>query len=242
MKPDQVKEIPREVCCPSLTDRAELLLTDLCFAPLVGVSPHGGFQALLVFGTGRTDIQHLCAKKVSEIASARRPSKIYLTGGVTGDNKISEARSVYEKIERQPLSGIEFVLDERSMCTRTNVVEALKAGLIRDSNVAFICKAGHYGRALLTLRKHILRAMNVVAGYEYNFPFLSVGQGMIMMTRQTWMKNPRSRARVWAEFLRIEAYGLRGDIEYPDSVREDVLEIRRLTNTLPDLDEGSGED
>lgn len=232
MKPDREREIPKEVSCPRLTDRVVALLTDLCFAPVPGALPHGGFEALLVFGTGQIDAQHLCADIVTKVVLNRHPNIVYLTGGITSQSDTSEAHNIYAKIEKVALPDVEFVFEETSTCTKTNVIEVLRMGFAKHSSFAFVCKVGHYGRALLTLRKHIPKAMTVVAGYEYPYPLRDVGQGTLMMTRQTWMKNLRTRARVWAEFLRIEAYGSRGDIEYPVNAAESVREIRRLTNTI----------
>ncbi|NDE68352.1 hypothetical protein EB052_01960, partial [bacterium] len=116
--------------------------------------------------------------------------------------------------------------------TRTNVTCALDLGLRRYKRIAFVCKAGHYGRVMLTLGKYVASGTVIVAGYEYSFPVdeTSISK-LFMLSKSTWMRDRRCRERMWGEFLRIRKYGERGDIDYPDVVRGAVAEIGRLTGT-----------
>ncbi|NDE68303.1 hypothetical protein EB052_01715 [bacterium] len=236
-QPPNPKEIPREVPCPRLIPRVTQLLTELCFSPDRGIVSPGDdqFDALLVLGVSRPVTQRMCADKVSMICLAHRPSIVYITGGgATGLSKggPTEASLIHWWMDKMSIAGIDIVLEGMSVCTRTNVTCALDLGLRRYKRIAFVCKAGHYGRMILTLRKYVASGTVIVAGYEYSFP---VDDGRVsdlfMLSKSTWMRDRRCRDRMWGEFLRIREYGERGDIDYPDSVRGVVIEILQLTGT-----------
>lgn len=232
------KEIPREVPCPRLNGEAVKLLTQLCFGPDGGVvrPEDEKFDALLVFGVSRPVTQRSCANKTSDVCRTHRPAIVYITGGgATGLSKggPTEASLIHSWMDKMSTAGIGIVLEGMSVCTRSNVTCALDLGLRRYKRIAFVCKAGHYGRAKLTLERYITLGTVIVAGYEYSFPVDETGiSKLFMLNKLTWMKDLRCRDRMWGEFLRIRKYAERGDISYPDSVRAVVERIVQLTGTI----------
>lgn len=231
------REIPREVPCPRLSSEAIKLLTRLCFGPSDGaVRPEDEkFDALLVLGVSRPVTQRSCADKASNVCRIHRPEIIYITGGgATGLDKggPTEASLIHSWMDKTSTSGIGIVLEGMSACTKTNVTCALALGLRRYKRIAFVCKAGHYGRVMLTLERYITPGTVIVAGYEYPFPIdeTKVSESFLV-GKLTWMNDTRCRDRMWGEFLRIHKYAERGDISYPDSVRKLVKRIFELTDT-----------
>jgi uncharacterized SAM-binding protein YcdF (DUF218 family) len=94
----------------------------------------------------------------------------------------------------------------------TNTVEDVKFGLkilaehkIRPQRIAFLCKAHHSGRCLLTMRKFFpdqaLFPITYTAVYD-----------SIPVSPETWPEHPIARSRAYGEYLRILKYSARGDI------------------------------
>lgn len=89
--------------------------------------------------------------------------------------------------------------------------------------VGFLGKTQSAGREFLILKKYlpnseILQYTWIAQHYEQP------------ITADSWHTFEQGRQRVWGEFLRIKKYGERGDIAYPEEVKEVVERIEKITN------------
>lgn len=219
------REIPKEVKPPStIQPEAVKLITELCFDPTNFIA--GRCDAMIIFGTSSPLNHKEIAVIFPAVLSLYKPRVVYITGGNLSSG-LTEAEMIYNEIctvhKHQPL---EFRLDHKSTNTRENVTEAINLGLGDNSSIVFVTKAPHCGRCRLTLRKQLPNAKLKAFSYRPIFP--SVG---LPIGQNKWHFYPEIVRLMWGEFLRIERYGLRGDIEFPDAVRQKVEKIRSLTNT-----------
>lgn len=101
-----------------------------------------------------------------------------------------------------------ILVQDRSTNTLEDVkfsLQILEASQIFPKRIAFLCKAYHSGRCLLTMRKFFPD--------QALFPitYTAVYDG-IPVRPETWREHPIARSRAYGEYLRILKYSARGDI------------------------------
>lgn len=227
------REIPKDVPAPALCLEAVQLLTDVCFLPEEEVAKEtvfGQYGEVIIFGTSHpTSHQQIVDKLIELRLDGYRPNTVYITGGETTPGKV-ESEEIFARINELQCgfarySGVEFKLDCNSRSTQRNVESAIKLGLGSvKTGIIFIAKSGHCGRCKLTLDRYFPKTDIQAWGYN---PILS--DDFPPISRTNWFQNSQICDKVWAEFLRIERYGLRGDIAYPAGVRQKVERVRALT-------------
>ncbi len=216
----KVVQPPRNLS-PKVIDK----INELCFNPMPYVA--GDCDAAIIFGTSSEPNQKKLASEFPLAFAIYKPKIVYLTGGETSEGDI-ESRRIYFYLFRYGgnYQSVEFKIDEQSKDTKQNVEEAIKVGLDTHKRILFITKSPHCGRCFLTLRKYLPNVELMQHGYN---PIWNEKKAPVTM--ENWSTTPEVIKMVWAEFLRIERYGLRGDIAYPEEIRKKVSEIHTLTHT-----------
>ncbi|MFA6554468.1 MAG: YdcF family protein [Candidatus Paceibacterota bacterium] len=211
-------------------ERAFPITTDLCFGKQD--SHNEPSEVILIFGTANQMCQRLCGDHFKEVVKSNRPKAVFITGGNTGANWGSESEQIMSRIcpggtwrsgKYGKYNGIKFVLEEDSRNTLQNVQMAISLGLAEYKSISFIAKGYHCGRCRLTLEK----LLPGVKFYQHGY-VASVSEKLGVIEPDLWTAQPELIRIVWREFLKIEAYGSRGDIAYPDDVRQKVAEVHRL--------------
>lgn len=218
-------EIPKEPTPPKMDGAVIELLTELCFGldqPIVEAGASA--DAILIFGVRKEIHQYHCAEHFRDVQKLTGATHAYLTGGIPTTCTSTQALDIFEAIGAGSYPGVCFHVEQMSRCTRSNVRHALRIGLGTHARIAFIAKWHHCGRARLTLHASMPQAEIRHRGY----PCTPGDHVAGIVTPEAWHHADPSRSLVWGEFLRIERYGSRGDIAYPDNVQDKVRRIRGL--------------
>lgn len=217
------REIPKNAPPPILSRNAISLLNDLLFADIrTGNDP---VEAVMVFGTSHWHGQNEIGLRFPFIHNRHHPSLVYLTGGETISG-MTESHIIYDRIESYDpnFRKLEFRIDNLSMNTKENVEAAIRLGLDKHKTIAFLAKIPHRCRCELTLKKYLPQRKIIPYGYVSR-----IRNNGPQVMRDTWNSYTEMTQLIWGEFLRIELYGGRGDIAYPDDIREKVEQIRKVT-------------
>jgi len=218
-----------------MTDELVNEISDLCFYE----SPDTEGNILVTFGSN-VGVRAAARKTMQELK--RGLAKILaLTGGVSSAfpevSELrpgqSEAQAIYEAIFADPggadlLHRTEYLFVEKmSLNTLENVANLQKRlKFFPDDTVVCVCHAYSARRVFLTMKKYFPHIEVRVSPFELKVPVTK--DLTVNMTRQSWFKGQISRALVWGEVLRMEAYGARGDIR-SDIVSDGLDRIRALT-------------
>ncbi|WP_409253890.1 YdcF family protein [Bacillus sp. SCS-153A] len=142
--------------------------------------------------------------------------KIIVTGGksLTGiphpdwpDKSAKEAEVIISHLLKAGIPKETIVYEDRSTNSLENVLYAKEIfDFSSIHKLIYICKSHASGRQERTLRKHLGDRLDYIP-----FPFDAEYQG-VKVNRNTWSQTETGRTRVWGEFLRILAYGEKGDI------------------------------
>jgi hypothetical protein len=214
-----IREIAKKVESPALSPKLISLITDVCFGHECFEPGH--YEAVLIFGTPHEVNQRLIADLLPNIIQLHNPSTVYITGGPCGIG-LAESEQILQLIGPEKYGSVNFKVDPISTNTKENVEQAMILGLAVHQKIIFVAKTPHYGRCWLTLRKYLPNA--ILKGNCYD-PILSPG---LSGARNSWWQFPEIRNLMWAEFLRIELYGGRHDIDYPEVIRTKVERVREL--------------
>lgn len=208
-------------------EKAFSIMTDVCFRKQDSLKEQ--FEAILIFGVMNPMCQRLCCEHFKEVIKFNKPKTVFITGGNTGASWQPESEQIMSCIcpggaWRFPeYNGIEFIQEVDSRDTLQNVQGAIRLGLGKYKSISFIAKWYHCGRCRLTLEKLLPTAKFYQHGYV-----ASVASNLGVIDPDLWTAQPELIRVVWREFLKIEEYGSRGDIAYPDDVRQKVEEVHRL--------------
>lgn len=221
----KTKFIPKEPVPPSLSEEAIKLLTELCFGEN---EPLQKAEAIMVFGTPYPQCHRVCASHIDRAVLASGAKSIYFTGGIAKLNMTGRPESLDMLDAWAPSRHrtIQYRCDILSKHTVENVECAIALGLSNHKNIVFITKWGTSRRARLTLEKRLPDVVLQQLGYLFSVP-----DDPGIVDPQFWPDSARSVSLVWGEFLRIEEYGAKGYIAYPEEVRNMVKVIRRATGT-----------
>ncbi len=223
------REIARNPECPQLSDAAVTLLTELCFGKnidIVSFNRPTVPETMFVFGT--TSHAYRTAAHVSSLIRYGRQTgrfticRVIISGGLPQDGTAQSER-ILERIGQNSFPDVQFSCEREATNTRENVAFSVRQGFLDESTPSILMVAinAHCGRAALTLQAQLPRTVIVQHGYAVSFPRVSE-----VLFSDTWHRVPEFRASVWSEFLRIEKYGSRGDIAYPEHVAQKVRLIR----------------
>jgi hypothetical protein len=214
------REIPRYPKVPELSEKALGLLTNLCFRPDDELVPS---DLLFVFGTPRFIRQTV--EEIDFILRHDLSKCVVITGGEpsyedSAELKIAESEQIYNCLEKNIFPEVEFLLEKTSRNTLENVTEGLKlveVGKLR--RVIYLYKAHDSMRGYLTLKKYLPEVELLQRTFAANYGTNEA------LDRDTWHRFQEYREIVWGEFLRIQLFGERGDIAYPEDVRVQVEKI-----------------
>lgn len=204
--------IPREADSAELTAKEMAQIGRIVF---IESNPQPA-DLLFVFGTSTIDEKAL-AQIAVQFQQGFSPW-VMVTGKI--------GRAFYET--GQPLAHIlrdkfisfgipdeKILVQARSTNTMEDVIFGLKileAHHIKPLRIAFLCKAHHSGRCLLTMRRFFpgreLFPITYTAVYD-NIP----------VAPENWQAHPLARSRAYGEYLRILKYSNRGDIAPIESIK-----------------------
>lgn len=196
------REVPRDVAPPLLSPKDIRTITRIVFEPVSIAAA----DVLFLFGSEKTDydfVVHVYHAGYAPyiIANGLPGSRYYKTGVSLAD----EAR--HELIARGvPRTAV--LAQRHSLNTLEDVVfgkHVLEKNGVYPKRILFVCKAHHSGRARRTLAKHFPDATlyaGTYTGTTHQKPIIA----------GTWPLDEHTRARVYAELLRIQRYTQRGDI------------------------------
>ena len=212
------------------------IVAELCFGRQDSISDNEVPEAMIIFGAGRASDQHSCGDHFRSIARHYPPKVVYVTGGIVVDkNGMTESERIMAAMWPGQFPDIEFRIDRRSTNTLENVIEAKRLGLDNHARVVFISKWFHCGRCRLTLEKLLRPEVRILQrGYVTTMSEAAI-PGVI--EPDLWRCVPQIVSKVWKEFEKIEEYGTRGQISYPEEIRGKVLKVRNLVGNWrpPDL-------
>jgi uncharacterized SAM-binding protein YcdF (DUF218 family) len=207
------RPIPRFPDAPPLGEEQVAALTRIVF--LDEPAEPEACDLIFVFGGTHPALWRAAAEAYHRGLAPR----LLLTGGVrphgareeAGESAedMPEARSLAAKLIEAGVPETCLILEERSTNTLEN---ALFAREVFDfdavGSVLLVCKSYAAGRQYRTLRRHLPAGLRIML-----HPFDTTSRDGRLITRHNWAEAAESRARVFGEYLRIVAYGERGDLE-----------------------------
>lgn len=188
------------------------LLTELCFEGSPLIAP---VDLLFVYGT--PFFINEAAQHITILLDQKLANKVLIAGGMMphGEPLIqqkSEAKIIYEALDKNKFKHINFFLEEESQNSLANVTNALKILDFRNySNIGFVFLSHCARRGYLTLKKFCPNAHIFQSPYH-----ACCGDAFNKLSKDTWHTFPEGIKRVWGEYLRIKLYGQRGDIKYSE--------------------------
>ena len=102
-----------------------------------------------------------------------------------------------------------ILMEDQSTNTLENVVfgkRVLDEQGIHPESVLFVAKSHHSGRCARTLKKHFQQAVLSCLCIDWEYDGVLIAQA-------TWREHQLSKERVYAEYLRIQRYSAKGDID-----------------------------
>ncbi len=204
--------IPKEPIIPDLTKIDVELLTAITFGKEVRTQK---CDALFVFSG--THSGHW--EKAIEAYHRNYIETIIVTGGrsLTGiphphwegntDREVSEAQVIVSFLKSAGIPSHNIFIEEKSTNSLENVICAKEVfDFIKIQSLMVVCKSHATGRQIRTLKKHLPNQIEYIP-----FTFNTIYKGT-EVNRNNWMDTEIGRKRVWGEYLRINHYGIKGDI------------------------------
>lgn len=214
------RELSKTPPIPNLSADVCALLTQLCFKETLPIK-----ETDLLFCYGTPFCIPQMAHHLTQLLMNKVSNHVLIAGGFTAEglplieNK-SESRLIYEHIP--PIfAHVNFFLEEKSHHTLENVVNGLN--IINFQNyrrIGFVSPSHMAQRCYLMLRKFCPKSRVDPLCYDAFYP----GEPK-PVSKTNWTTFALGKKRVWGEFLRIQCYGMRGDIAF-DEVRNFVLNIK----------------
>ncbi len=214
------REILKKPPVPILSKEKIDVLMQLCFLKDNALSQKN-IDSVFMFGTPISLDKAIQA--ILPLVQKPQVRKLILTGGAPtycDSHKIikSEAELLYDRIKNDLPGHIEVYLEKESYNSKENVANSL-AYLQNTSSVAIVTKNFASGRHYLTFKKFFPDIKIYHQSFSVLYP-----DSKFYLTKDDWFKHEEHLSRVWGEFLRIKAYGERGDIEF-EEIRELVEKI-----------------
>ncbi len=204
--------IPKEPIIPDLTKNDVELLTAITFEKEVRPQK---CDALFIFSG--THSGHW--EKAIEAYNRNYIETIIVTGGrsLTGiphpawdghtDREVSEAKVIVSFLISAGIPSHNIFIEEKSTNSLENVLCAKEVfDFTKIQSLMVVCKSHATGRQIRTLKKHLPNQIEYIP-----FTFNTIYKGT-EVNRNNWMDTEIGRKRVWGEYLRINHYGIKGDI------------------------------
>ncbi|MEN1968383.1 YdcF family protein [Lentibacillus sp. N15] len=202
--------IPKEPVLPSLNDYEIDCLTTLVFGKEIELKK---CDTLFVFSG--THPGHW--EKSIEAYKKGLVDTIIVTGGrsQTGNSHpdwkykdVTEADVIISYLLAAGIPENIITYEKKSTNTLENVLYAKEVyDFNQVTNLLFVCKSHVTGRQYRTLAKHLPSGIHFI---PYTFNAAYNGH---TITRTNWMETETGRKRIWGEYLRIDHYGKKGDIQ-----------------------------
>ncbi|MEI7498386.1 MAG: ElyC/SanA/YdcF family protein [Candidatus Falkowbacteria bacterium] len=209
-----MREIDRNPTTPQLSAKAIQLITELCFRHDDILKPVDG---LFIFSS-LVDLQKE-VDLIEKVLQQGFTKNVFITGGLINKERagelgmsedVIEADLIPQYLDVNKYKDINFYYEKQSKNTLENVTESLKNPEFKNcKTLILIFKSHGAGRGYLTLRKFFPMAEILQATYDV----LYENQDNVI-SRNTWPDFEFTKSRVWGEYLRIQKYASRGDIEY----------------------------
>lgn len=193
---------------PDLSKEQIERLTRICFRQNSKEVPQ--VDLIFIFGTAVCFKElGIALKKVLHCSN-----QILFTGGIERyvDSIVHErpeSEMLYDEVKSFIPKQTKVFIETKSRNTFENLELGLKLLDKMPESVCFIVKSFHSGRAYMTLKKFLPKAVI----YQDSFDSIYPNQND-HMTADSWHLNKQYRARVWGEFLRIKQYGKRKDLDF----------------------------
>lgn len=201
--------IPREPTMPELSAGQLQMITDVVFGPQV---PLQNGDLIFVFSSAQAGIWQATLQAWRQGLAPQ----IFVTGGQskTADAEYAayvgdrtENAIITEKLIANGVPTTAIIGEDRSANSLENVIFATEVfDFTTVKRVVFITKAHVVGRHWRTLKQHLPATVELIP-YSYVAEYNG-----ITVTRDNWVASSVGRARVWGEYLRIQAYSEKGDI------------------------------
>ncbi len=197
------REIPREVLPDhELTEQEIQHISQVVFlAPKERPS-----EVLWVIGC-----EHEAYNELADIYQRGFVQRVIASGGIGREfyrTGTTYGQKTFQKFTQYGINPKDILIEEASANTKdeiTNTRTLLDKQGIDLSSILYACKAHHSGRVYRTLKQYFPDA--ILSAHTFS----AIVDG-IPLTRETWPHHPSSLGRIYGEYLRIKAYGARGDI------------------------------
>lgn len=206
--------IPKYPEVPDLTEEQIQALTNIIFLEEALFQYQQKYDLIFVFGGSHPGNWQTAFHAYRD----RLADKILLTGGIKpnvirhkewkgGDT--AESHVMRKQLLKLGVPEKALIIEDRSTNSLENILFAQELFDFKSvRNVLFICKSFAAGRQYRTLKKHLPKQIHIAP-----YPFDSSLINDQIVTRDNWMNDSNSRSFVYGEYLRILAYGTKGDIE-----------------------------
>lgn len=158
----------------------------------------------IVFGTRQNE----AIKKVYELYRDGFVRKILVSGGINRITKENEAIRISRQLIEQGVRKEDIILEDQSTNSLENVLFSKKVikekvGFENLKKIIAVVKHYHSRRALMTLKKHFPR----------NIELIPVAYEIYGFTKENWFETEIGKEKVMGEWNKIPQYLLKGDIE-----------------------------
>lgn len=201
--------IPREPEMPALNATQLAEVTAMVFGPDVAIQPG---DLIFVFSAPQVGIW----ETTLAAWQAGLAPQVFVTGGQskTADAQYhqlvgtrTENAIITEKLVAGGIPAAELVGENRSSNSLENVVFATEVfDFATIKRLLFVTKAHVVGRHWRTLKQYLPATVELIP-----YSFVAEYNG-VTVSRDNWHLSEVGRARVWGEYLRIQAYSEKGDI------------------------------
>lgn len=157
-----------------------------------------------VFGTRHQE----AIDKVFEIYREKLVPKVLISGGVNRITGRNEVKEMSKKLIELGIQEEDIILEDQSTNSLENVLFSKKIveekiGLKNLKRIIVVVKHYHSRRALMTLRKHFPKTIELIPiTYE-----------VCDFTKDNWYETKNGREKVLSEWKKIIEYLVKGDIE-----------------------------
>lgn len=178
-------------------------ITDYIF--LDDKNPNGDIA--LVFGTWNARKESV--ERAAELYKNGFVPKVIVSGGVNPINGVVEGDLMARELEKLGVSSTDILTENKSTNTLENVVFSMavidqELGLQNINTITAVVKNYHARRALMTLRKHIPKNIQLkpAAYTATHYPF----------TKENWYNTENGNKKVMEEIEKIKIYLAKGDL------------------------------
>ena len=161
----------------------------------------------LVFGTWNAWSESV--EKAAKLYKNGFVPKIIVSGGVNPTNGVIEGNLMVIELEKLSVPKKDILIENRSTNTLENVLFSIaiidkELGLQNVHTITAVVKNYHARRALMTLRKHIPKNIQLkpVAYNATHYPF----------TKDNWYNTENGNKKVMEEVEKIKMYLSKGDL------------------------------